>query len=205
MFIAKINLHQNQEDIVKYVEENGFATIISILDDEIATTHIPLVMKKEGENTYLYGHVSIANEQVTSIKNGSKVVAMFMEKHTYISSSWYDHVNVPTWNYIAVHMNGIFEFLDETATKQSIIELVSKYEKYSEKPFNVDQMGAEGYKKEARGLLGFRIKVEKIQASWKMSQNRDDKNYFEIIKKLKERGDALSIAIAEEMENLRKQ
>jgi transcriptional regulator len=203
MYVSKINEQQNAEEVQNYIEENGFATMISQGQDHFISTHTPLVLKKEGQESYLYGHISIVNEQVASIKNGEKMLAIFMENHTYISSSWYDHVNVPTWNYIAVHVQGTFEKLDDEATAASLHDLVTKYEKYSSKPFKIEQMGEEGFKREMRGIIGFRIKVTKIDASWKLSQNRDDKNYYEIIKKLKERGDDMSSKIAKEMEAIR--
>jgi transcriptional regulator len=203
MYISRLNIQQNTDSIEKYVEENGFATLICQGRDDLMSSHTPLIMKKTGHVAYLYGHVSIANEMAAAIKQGDSVLAVFMEKHSYISSSWYDHINVPTWNYIAVHIHGRFEMLNEEQTKESITELVNKYEKQSENPISVEKMGDVFFKKEVRGLIAFRIKIEKIDASWKLSQNRDDKNYAEIISKLRARGDAMSVAIAEEMEEIR--
>ncbi len=203
MYISKINIQQNAAAIEKYVEENGFATLICQGTDHFMSSHTPLMLKKVGDESYLYGHLSIANEMSSPIKKGGDVLAVFMEKHSYISSSWYDHINVPTWNYIAVHIHGKFELLTEEQTRDSINELVNKYEKYSETPMSIEKMGDAFFKKETRGLIAFRIKIAKIDASWKLSQNRDDKNYFEIIRKLRERGDAMSAMIADEMEELR--
>lgn len=203
MYVSKINLQTNADAIRKYIAENGFATIISMGENEIMATHTPLMLEKEGENEFLYGHIAKANDQVSTLIDGSKVLAIFMENHTYISSSWYDHVNVPTWNYIAVHIKGTLTLLNEEETLQSLHELVGKYEASSPKPFHISQMTDRDVKSHLRGLVAFKIKVEKIDASWKLSQNRDDKNYVEIIKKLRERGDEMSLTIAKEMEKNR--
>lgn len=203
MYVSKINLQTNADAIRKYIQENGFATIVSLDGNNILATHTPLMLQKEGENDYLYGHIAKANEQVQSFVNGSTVLAIFMENHTYISSSWYDHVNVPTWNYIAVHIKGVITLLNKEETLQSLHDLVAKYEAPSPKPFHISQMTDTDVNAHLRGLVAFKIRIEKIDASWKLSQNRDDKNYYEIIRKLKERGDEMSMSIANEMEKNR--
>ncbi len=203
MYVSKINLQTNADAIRKYIQENGFATIVSLDGSNILATHTPLMLQKEGDNEYLYGHIAKANEQVQSLVNDSTVLAIFMENHTYISSSWYDHVNVPTWNYIAVHIKGVLTLLNEEETLHSLHDLVGKYEASSPKPFHISQMTDADVKAHLRGLVAFKIKIDKIDASWKLSQNRDDKNYLEIIKKLRERGDEMSMNIANEMEKNR--
>jgi transcriptional regulator len=204
MYISRLNVQQNAEAIQKYIEENGFATLVCQGDDHYMSSHTPLMLKKESDGDFLYGHLSAANELTGAINKGHKVLAIFMEKHTYISSSWYDFVNVPTWNYIAVHIHGRFESLDESQTRASLHELVTKYEKPSSQPFTLDHMELADYHKMVKGIVAFKIRIEKIDASWKLSQNRDDKNFYEIIKQLRLRGDALSVAIADEMEAVRK-
>ncbi|MBK8701495.1 MAG: FMN-binding negative transcriptional regulator [Saprospiraceae bacterium] len=203
MYVARINEQLDPETVRAYVRDHGFATLVSTNESGIFTTHTPLEMKIEGDASWLFGHVARANEQVASIISRDRAVAIFMDTHSYISSSWYDHINVPTWNYISVHMHGVFEALDEEATLQSLQSLVSKYEKNQKKPFSMAQMGEKDLKAHLRGLVAFRIKVEKIEASWKLSQNRDANNFFDIIRQLKLRGDDLSLGIAAEMEKLR--
>ncbi|MFM2392500.1 MAG: Protease synthase and sporulation protein 2 [Bacteroidota bacterium] len=204
MYVSKLNAQQDLASIKQYVEENGFATIISLSGYKPIATHVPLILTEEDGKSYFTGHISIANEQSQAIKNKESVLAIFMEKHTYISSSWYDHVNVPTWNYIAVHVYGTFEELSEEEKLSSLNQMVSKYEKYSDKPFSIAQMPEKMKHMDLKGITAFKITIDKIEASWKLSQNRDDKNYHLIIEQLLKRGDAMSLGIAEEMKNARK-
>lgn len=204
MYVSRLNIQKDGEAIKKYLSENAFATLITSFEGKSMATHTPLVAKEEEGQLVLYGHIARANEQVATLKQVQEVLAIFMEKHTYISSSWYDHVNVPTWNYIAVHVYGTLTLLDEDATLQSLNELVAKYEIRSEKPFHISQMTPSDVKAHLRGLVAFKIKATKVDANWKLSQNRDDNNYYEIIRQLRERGDSLSVAIADEMEKMRK-
>jgi transcriptional regulator len=198
MYVNKLNLQTNGEIIKAYVSKHGFATIVSIDGEDFTATHTALMMDEEGQ--YLYGHIARPNGQAGHITNGTKVMALFMDTHTYISSSWYDHINVPTWNYIAVHVYGSFIELTREETIESLKKLVSKYETGRENAFSVDKMDERMLNSNLRGLIAFKIKIEKIDAAWKLSQNRDDKNHAKIISRLKQEGDYLSIEIAKAME-----
>jgi transcriptional regulator len=176
---------------------------VSTVNDQLFTTHTPLHLIEHEGKEWLYGHIARANEQVGHIVQKARATAIFMQNHAYISSSWYDHVNVPTWNYLAVHMHGTLEALDEAQTVDSLHRLVAQYEDEAQKHFHISQMTEQDLKAHLRGLQGFRMTVDKIDASWKLSQNRDDANHAAIVLKLRERGDELSLAIAAEMEKMR--
>ncbi len=203
MYIAPLNLQTESHIIRSYIEQHGFATLVSAMGDQLHATHTPLqLVTKEGQE-WLYGHIAKANPQVDHIRQQARATAIFMDAHAYISSSWYDHVNVPTWNYMAVHIHGVLQALDEEQTRSSLDQLVAQYEDQGQKHFHISQMTEKDIKAHLRGLQGFRLTIEKIEASWKLSQNRDDHNHATIVAKLRERGDELSLAIAREMEKWR--
>lgn len=203
MYIAPLHLQTQAPLIRSYVRQHGFATLVSTVNDQLFTTHTPLHLIEHEGKEWLYGHIARANEQVGHIVQKARATAIFMQNHAYISSSWYDHVNVPTWNYLAVHMHGTLEALDEAQTVDSLHRLVAQYEDEAQKHFHISQMTEQDLKAHLRGLQGFRMTVDKIDASWKLSQNRDDANHAAIVLKLRERGDELSLAIAAEMEKMR--
>jgi transcriptional regulator len=203
MYVAPLNQQTDQQAIKKYVDDHGFATLVSSCNDEIATTHIPLVFTHKEGRPLLHGHIARANGQVAHIQQGCRATAIFMDTHAYISSSWYDHVNVPTWNYLAVHMQGRLQALDDEATLTSLHELVGQYEAPDGSGFHISQMTQSDLRAHLRGLQGFVIEVDHIEASWKLSQNRDEHNHATIVAKLRERGDELSMTIAREMEKWR--
>jgi transcriptional regulator len=151
----------------------------------------------------LQGHISKLNPQAEGFTENDQVLAVFSGPHSYISSSWYDHENVPTWNYIAVHVYGRIRITDETATIESLKKLVDKYEANSKNPVHVENMSAKTMR-EARGIIGFEIEIDEIQATKKLSQNRDDHNYTNIISELEKTENTQSIAIAKEMSKCRK-
>lgn len=192
------------DEVEKFIQENGFATLVGQLDGRPIATHTPLMFReKENGDKTLVGHISAANAQVKCFDGKQEMMAVFMEHHTYVSSGWYDHVNVPTWNYIAVHVYGKASTIKGERLKNDLHKLVDKYEGDHPEAFKVDHMPEEMLAREMKGIVGFEINVSHVEASYKLSQNRDDKNYFSIIKKLEERGDEFSVKIAAEMSKLR--
>jgi transcriptional regulator len=203
MYVPKKFKPPSLDAVYKYVDENGFATLINAGSQHLMASHTPLMRINDQNSELLMGHLSAANEQARELKDGMEVLAIFMENHAYISSSWYDHINVPTWNYIAVHIGGTIRILPESEKLACINQLVEKYERGNPQPFTIAQMEERDLNTQLKGIIAFEITVSKIEASWKLSQNRDDKNYHTIIHKLRERGDAMSIHIADEMESIR--
>ncbi len=199
MYIPKLYKNENQEEIHNFIHQNGFALLINQVNGKPWATHIPLFLETNsaGKNV-LVGHLSIENPQAKSLQNGVEVLAVFNGPHAYISSSWYDHENVPTWNYIAVHAYGIIRVLNYEETVASLKTLVDKYEANSENPIRIEEL-SEKTMRQARGIVAFEMEITSIEATKKLSQNRDSKNYQNIISELEKTNDNQSINIANEM------
>ena len=131
------------------------------------------------------------------------VLVIFSGAHTYISSSWYDHENVPTWNYLAVHVYGKVKLHSLEESIEALKRLVNKYEAKSEKPVRIEDLSKKTML-QACGIVSFEIEITAVEAKKKLSQNRDDKNYQTIISKLENSNDNQAIAVAEEMKKNRK-
>lgn len=200
MYTSQLFREEDPELIKKIIEENGFGIIVSTADGRLHASHIPMMLEGKNEELYLTGHISKANPHSTSFENASQVLAIFQGPHAYISSSWYNHFNVSTWNYIAVHVYGTLIYQEEQELYHSLQTLTEKYEKHSRQPVTVEQLPDEYVQKQMKGIRGFKIKVEKMEATFKLSQNRDAESYHNIIKNLQEKGDQLSAGVAEEMQ-----
>ena len=196
MYIHSYSHVNDSKEILDFVQQNGFATLVSTVDGKPWATHLPLVLSKDGAE--LTGHVSRGNKAWRNFSD-TEVLCIFQGPHTYISSSWYDHENVPTWNYMAVHVYGTIKIQEGEELLASLKALTDKYEKHSQKPVSVESMTKSYLEKEIRGIVGISIKITNIEASFKLSQNRDDKNHAEIVRQLKTRGDSASAEVAEEM------
>jgi transcriptional regulator len=204
MYIPDLYKNEDKESIRKFLKENAFGLLINQTNGKLWATHIPLELEinKEGEEV-LMGHVSKENPQWTAFESNDQILAVFTGAHSYISPSWYDHENVPTWNFTAVHIYGKIKIIEGDAVIDSLTKLVDKYEQNSKCPVRVADLSKKTMM-EARGIVAFEIKIEEIQAQTKMSQNRDDKNYAAIITELNNTEKPQSIAVAEEMAKYRK-
>ena len=204
MYIPDIYKNENQEEIIDFLQKNSFGILVNQTNGKLWATHIPLELdiNKNGKQV-LQGHISKENPQWESFTDNDKVLAIFSGAHSYISSSWYDHENVPTWNYIAVHVYGKIKIIEGEAVIESLKKLVAKYEQNSENPVRVEDLSKKTMM-QTRGIVAFEIEIEEIQAQHKLSQNRDQKNYDNIIIELEKTENPQATAVANEMLKCRK-
>lgn len=196
MYKPKYAKKDDRATTLEFIKQNGFGIIVSQWSGKLLATHIPLELQ---DNSKLLGHISRANPQWKNFETGREVLAIFTGPHAYISSSWYDHENVPTWNYIAVHAYGTIRIIEGDELLDSLKRLVDKYETGSRNPVSVERMSPDYIQHSLKGIVGFEISITGLEASYKMSQNRNKKNQLAIIEELEKRNDASSLGVATEM------
>ncbi|MCU0449193.1 MAG: FMN-binding negative transcriptional regulator [Bernardetiaceae bacterium] len=203
MYTPKYFQNHDWAQVSKFIEENGFGILVShdVAQSQPVATHLPLFLRAIGpEEWELEGHVARANPQWRAWADGSTGLAIFPGPHAYISSSWYNHENVPTWNYLAVHVYGTLHLVQEPAAlRQMLGRMVDKYEAGNPQPVSVAGLTPQFYEREVRGLVGFRLAITQVQATYKLSQNRDAENHRLVTEQLAAQGDAQAAAVAELM------
>lgn len=174
MYIPHYYKNENLNEVKEFIKENAFGILINQLDGKPWATHIPLELDvdKNG-NDILISHVAKANPQWKVFEEQPDVLCIFNGPHSYISSSWYQEEEVPTWNYIAVHVYGKVEILSEEEVMQSMHKLVNKYEANSTNPISLDDMSAKTLR-QVKGVVGFKIDIQDVQAAYKLSQTRTE-------------------------------
>ena len=176
----------DRERIAALIHDFGFATLISTTFDGPQVTHAPLQFDLDRE--VLIGHIARANPHAAALQNGASMLAIFHGPHSYVSPTWYsdEHPlvpNVPTWNYAAVHVTGIVTRLDDDAAKWKIVsDLAAQYEAGSLSPW--DARGLDAHAGKLNAIVGFEIVIEKIEAKFKLSQNRSVQDQENVIAKL---------------------
>lgn len=184
MYIPSHFKNENIDEVRAFLKSNSFGILISSVDNKPWGSHIPLELELDPDGKeVVYGHVSKANPQWQHFKNDIEVMMIFNGPHAYVSSSWYNHENVPTWNYIAVHVYGVLHVIQEEELLYSLHKLVEKYEAASENPVRMENF-SEKTMLQVKGIIGFKIVVTDIQAAYKLSQNRDDEDYHNVVEKL---------------------
>ncbi|WP_223599701.1 FMN-binding negative transcriptional regulator [Chryseobacterium sp. GVT01B] len=203
MFIPKLYRSEDYNLMREIIKENSFALLISSVDKIRATHAMMMLNEDDPENAYIETHISRANPQAKTLKNGDEVLCDFLGAHTYISSSWYDHINVSTWNYEAVQIYGKIELMNHDELYTHLDKLTSKYEKFQQCPMMVKDMGKEFVEKEMKGAFGIKIIPDEIFIKQKLSQNRKQADYDNIINHL-ENSDDNARKIAEKMKVIKK-
>ena len=199
MYIPENYSLSNPEEMHEFIRANNFAILVNQTQGQLWATHLPLVLDTKADGTpYLLGHLSKLNPQHQGFLENDAVLAIFSGPHAYISSSWYDHENVPTWNYIAVHVYGKIKIHSHEEALAGLKKLVDLQEVASEHPIRIENL-SEKTLREARGIVGFEITINDIQGQKKLSQNRDDKNYQRILNALEKTADPNTLALAEAM------
>jgi transcriptional regulator len=182
MYIPKHFKIEDEELVYDFIEENGFATLISQHNGEPYATHLPLLLDRE--QTLLSGHFARPNGQWKDIENQS-VLVIFHGPHCYISPSWYEtNQAVPTWNYVTVHAYGKMELVkDDQELLDSLADMVNKYEQ-PDSSYQLENADASFIAGMSRGIVGFKIHIEKIEGKAKLSQNHSVDRQELVIKQL---------------------
>ncbi len=200
MFIPEHYRNTDPEEIRKFLKNNSFGILINTIQGKPWGTHIPLELRTHADGSeVLVGHIAKANPQSNNLKDGDEVLCIFNGPHSYISSSWYKKEEVPTWNYIAVHVYGTVRIQNQEELLKALHLLVDKYERTSENPVSIDNMSNKTMHQIA-GIIGFEINIKDIQAVHKLSQGRSQ-DHATIINELEKRGPAEK-AVASEMKKL---
>ena len=194
MYIPKHFQLKDEEKIYDFIEKYSFATLFSQHNGEPYATHLPLTLNK-GESA-LYGHFARPNEQWKDIEY-QQVLAVFQGPHCYISPSWYETtMAVPTWNYLSIHLYGKMEIVeDQKVIFDSLNDMVKKYES-PDSPYNLNDVDSRFIEGMSKGIVVFKIKITKMEAKAKLSQNHPVERQELIIKHLENTSQQDNIQVA---------
>ena len=183
-----------------FIEANSFCLLVSQADGRPFASHLPLLLDRHaGPHGALRGHVARANPQWRSAA-GQEVLAVFSGPHAYVSPTWYEAERVvPTWNYVAVHVYGTLQLVEERDALLGIVrDMVHFYERSLPRPWDVDP-ASEYVHKMLQGIVGFRVEVTRIEGKWKMGQNHPAERRAKAARALEQHEDESSRAVAELM------
>ena len=204
MYTPKRYQSDSDKESLDYIRKNSFGTLVGVLNEEIIASHIPLYLSEERKKNVLFGHISVQNELKDCLDGSQSLMAIFMDTHSYISSSWYSHIDVPTWNYIAIHVYGRPRVLDEMELRRTLADLVEKYESGRQPRFHISDMPEKMMDAQVKGIIGFELEIERMEATYKLSQNKKNVDIDTIINHLERQQDSHSKNTAKAMLQRRK-
>ena len=203
MYTPKLYREEDREKILEFLKRNNFPALVTSDGEKLIATHLPVEVVETGNDTLkIYSHMSRANLQWKSFSE-QEALLIFQGAHTYISPTWYNHVNVPTWNYMMVHVYGKARVVDGEELKSTLGRLIERHETGSD--YRMESLPNEFVDKEMKGAIGFVVDVTRIDAGYKLSQNRNDEDHANIVRELELRGDEESARVAEAMRRNRPQ
>jgi transcriptional regulator len=184
MYIPEHFRVRDHETAIRFMRANPFAILISDNGEVPFATHVPVVIREEGGQVRIRGHVAKANPHWQYLQERRQCLTIFHGPHAYISPTNYAaRENVPTWNYGAVHAYGEARvFVEPEELLKVLHDLIPTFESaYAEQWASL----SEAYRNRMLShIVGFEIAVSKIEAKLKLSQNRTKQEQQKVIESL---------------------
>lgn len=166
----------DQSEMIEFIRKYSFGIMITY-SEGFRTSHIPFIITAN-DPLVLWGHLATGNQQLRGIGD-SRALVIFSGPHSYISPSWYAVPGqVPTWDYVTVHVEGTVRLSSRDETTKMLEKMVNFYEsgstlagKLREKPYQ-DMMS---------GIVGFKVQVDRIWGKAKLSQNHSVEDRMGVI------------------------
>jgi transcriptional regulator len=190
------------KEAVDFMLKYSFATLVTVTNSIPSATHLPFLVEQRGDKVVLISHFAKANPQAQDIADGTALV-IFTEPHAYISPKHYEkELNVPTWNYLAVHAYGKAVIIDDKEQVAALLEkTISNYEADYLTQWN--KLPADYKFKMMNGIVAFEIVVDDLQGKKKLSQNKTEQERQNIINAFSNSADNNEQDIARYMSSLK--
>lgn len=175
----------NDPELIRtFIEENNFGLIVSSKDgSSIHETLTPFLYSSD-ENVVL-GHMARANPHWKEWNENRRVKIIFQGPHCYISPNYYQSsINVPTWNYTAVSMEGEVELVEDLSEQKAFMHwLVDKHEQSLPHPWRFDETN-EQLLKLFNAVVFFRVRITNTTAKFKLNQNKEESDRLAVVNQL---------------------
>src|SRR4051794_13970893 len=200
MYLPKHFQVEDHSTLYAFIAAKSFATLVSVIDGAPFATHLPMLIDvDEAGGATLLGHVAMGNKHHRVFDGEHETLAIFHGPHAYVSPAWYAKAPaVPTWNYVAVHVTGRPVMVDDEAWLAAFVDRLTAYFDPDYATASPEIQGyAEMKSKLLKGIVGFRMPVERIEGKYKLSQNRSEADRQGVIDHLS----ATEPAVAELMQD----
>ena len=200
MYIPEFNREEDRATILAFMRANPFAVLVSNVDGIPFATHLPLLIDDADDQIVIQGHMAKANAHWKSMKEGEESLIIFHGPHAYISPSLYEsRESVPTWNYAAVHVYGEPTlFTDEESLRATLHRMIDTFE--SSYMTQWSELSEEYRSRMMKHIVGFNIKVKRLEGKFKLSQNRTKGEQARVIQCLNQSQDSNILGVAQLMQ-----
>lgn len=179
-----------------FMREYSFATLVTQHNGAPFASHLPMFLDAGiGPYGALLGHMARGNPQWQALTTGAEALAMFQGPHAYVSPAWYEPnpMVVPTWNFMAVHAYGPARILPQDELARTLHQLVDEHEQAFDPPWKL-QLSRSMRDGMLGGIVGFEIRLGRIEGKFKLSQNRSEQDRRNVIAQLSQSAHGKEIA-----------
>jgi len=204
MYVPRHFAMESREDALAFVRANSFAVLVSTGEDGVPfATHVPLLVDAAGEK--LIGHMARANPHWKLFDGKRPALAVFAGPHAYVSPRWYASApQVPTWNYVAVHVTGRPRVIEDMAAIHDMLDRLGQANEGDyPNAWSFTALPEKYVEGMVRGIVAFEIPIATIEGKAKLSQNKNDADVAGAVAGLSTTGSAEARAVAELMERAR--
>ncbi|MBV9734960.1 MAG: FMN-binding negative transcriptional regulator [Acidisphaera sp.] len=191
MHLRPVFAETDQARIKLLIRDNPFGLLITA-GARPEATHIPFVLEEREDGFVLSGHLAAGNPQCAALDGPA--LAVFGGPHAYISPSWYlTQPAVPTWDYAAVHVSGRLRPLEEEEEIARALRTLGAHDP----GFDLDALPEKFRQAMLAGIRAFTLTPERVEAQWKMSQNRSAADRKSVMAALRGQGEPLAAEVAD--------
>jgi transcriptional regulator len=208
MYVPPHFVEDDKAALHRAIRETRLVTLVTLGSEGMEASHVPILLdEEEGPFGAIRGHLARANPQWRRASAETPALAMFLGPDAYVSPNWYATKRetgkvVPTWNYLAIHAYGRVEFFEDSERLRAIVtSLTQRHEGPRAKPWAVSDAPEDYIQAQLRGIIGFRLPIDRLEGKWKLSQNRPEADRRGVIEGLEGEGGALESAIAQRMKD----
>ena len=204
MYIPEHFRVRDHASAIEFMRANPFTILISGTPEGPFATHVPVVIRESGDLLLIRGHVAKANPHWKYLQESpANTLVLFHGPHAYISPTHYETREVvPTWNYGTVHAYGTAHVF---STPEELLGMLHELIPIFEAPY-ADQWATlpEAYRERMLShIVGFEIAVSRVEAKFKLSQNRTKQEQQNIITSLGAASDTAVSGTSKLMRELR--
>jgi transcriptional regulator len=189
---------EDPELVRQFIRDHPFAFLTGIdADQKPVATQVPVFIDEKDGKVLLTGHIMKNTDHHRAFEQNPYVLAVFTGPHVYVSATWYDDPRqASTWNYMSVHAKGTIRFGNEQELVAILRRLTLHYENNNTASTTVfDNLSPDYTGRLMKAIVPFEIEVTSMEHVFKLSQNRNEKSYDNIIQQLKKQeGDGQIIA-----------
>ena len=162
-------------DSLAFARQRGFGTLLVNGEALPIVSHVPFLLDADGTTAEL--HLARPNPIARACTDTVPALIAVTGPDGYISPDWYGiEGQVPTWNYVAVHLVGRLERRPEDELPTHLDRLSDAFEeRLLPKPvWKTSKLDPEAAARLHRMILPFRFHVEQVRSTWKLSQNKPE-------------------------------